>query len=51
MDRDALLRAVRRDEQQRFLAERERGPAAEKMHGNDRRARRDGLDAIDDGGD
>ena len=51
MHRDALLRAVRRDEQQRFLAEREHRPSAEEMHGDDRRARRDGLDAIDDGGD
>ncbi len=49
MHRDALLGAIRRDEQQRLLAEREHRLLAEEMHRNDRRARRNGLHAIGDG--
>ena len=41
MHRDAPLFAVRRDQQQRLLAEHEHRRVAEEMHGHDRRARGD----------
>ena len=50
MDRDALGLAARRRQHHGFLAEHEHGHAAEKMRGDDRTARRDRMDAFDDGG-
>src|SRR5688572_4349122 len=47
----ALLRAVRRDEQQSLLAKHEHGTLAEKTRGDHRPAHRDRLGAINDGGD
>ena len=41
--------AVRRDQQQRLLAEHEDRRAAEEMRGDHRRARRDGARALDEG--
>jgi hypothetical protein len=48
---DAALRAIRRNEQQRLLAKRERRGLPEKVRRDDRRARRDEPGTIDDGGD
>ncbi len=49
MDGDAPRLAVRFDEQHRFLAEHEHGGVAEKVRGDDRRAGRDRMGAVDDG--
>src|SRR5580693_7866285 len=50
MDRDALGLAARRSQHDRLLAEHEYRHAAEKMRGDDRTARRNRMDAFDDGG-
>src|ERR1700686_5758644 len=50
MDRDALGLAARRSQHHGFLAEHEYGHAPEEMRGDDRTARRDRMDAFDDGG-
>ena len=49
MDRDPARLAFRLDQQQRFLAQHERGGVAEKVRGDDRRAGRHRTGAICDG--